>query len=169
MELEELLANLNRNKISYSGWFRSVNDLLKEINTGESSIDDKGVNHLAVVNCEITDARGYRLLESEQLYNDGRRINRLIKVSGKLQRNESPTEAMVRELSEELSLPSGDYRLVYTGSTVRENNNRPFYATLPSRCVRHHFELQMPEELWREEYVEIAPDKVAWFHWFQPE
>lgn len=169
MELKELIAILDRNRINRAGWFKSVDDLLEEIRTGESSVDNNGVNHLEIVNCEITDERGYRLLESRQLYNDGRDIQRMIKVSGKMRRYESPLNAMQRELSEELGIDADSYRLVDLGSTVRENNNRPFFATLPSRCVRHHFKLEMPYALWQEVYIERTPERTAWFTWFPPE
>jgi len=169
MTHSELIAILNRNRIDYHGWFKTVEELLQEINDGESSIDNNGVNQLAIVNCEIVDSRGYRLLEAEQVYHDGRVNSRMIKVSGKIQRNEAPVQAMHRELAEELGIVLLPNELTYTGSSVRENQFRPFYATLPSRCIRHHFFFHMPTSMWKQEYVEVDSKKTAKFRWFPSE
>jgi len=167
MEMQELLRILTSNGLSTEHWFLTEEELLEEINNGDSALDNKGIRHFVVGQCRIGRPDSVdELLEVKQIFIDGRIRERMIPVSGKLKFNEDPFEGMKRELKEELDLE--DKHLVsleLISKTFIPDNVAPSYIGLPTTCMQYVFRLVLPIEAIKSEYMEIASDRTSFFEW----
>lgn len=118
------------------GEAKSVKDFLKELGAGESflRIDKNGIARvLRVVKMIIEDNSGKALIEDYQILPDGRKKHRNQNPGGKIGINETPLQALHREIEEELGdvIKSGDYEVEIL-EVFNEERPSKAYPTLRS-------------------------------------
>ena len=130
------------------GEAKMVYDLLKEIEQGESylKIDGNGLSRVTeIVKILILDPqhpeRGYLFQLSEQMP-DGRIQERNNHPSETIKSGESPKQAAIRGIEEEIDLRGSSYRLEPQESTV-ENRASKSYPELPCQYIIHPFKVDI--------------------------
>jgi len=180
--IDDLQRQLESAGIDTSKWgigeAKTLAHLQEEIESGESVLISGETGELlrqvavavADVYYKSPDGKRYRLKEDRQIFKDGRERRRgLVQaVSEKIRPNESPKNAMIRGIREELGL-GGEIKLIEAG-TEEETLISPSYPGLPSKYVRHKFKIMLNDEQFNlEGYIEEQPDKSTYFVWEEAE
>ena len=175
-DLDELEAYLQKLP-EYAAWglnnAKSVRNLWEEIQLGESTISTDGHRLVRVVVAEIRRQVGGDkiLMELEQTLADGRkRIRSQRPMAEKIIAEESPRAALLRGLSEELSLEQGDYSILSPEPIVSKTSRMSgSYPGVMSQYERHIFQVLAPG-LPLEDFTIVEPDglRSATWGWREP-
>ncbi len=135
--LQRLLCSFGIDTTSWGcGDARTIDQLFNEISLGESflRVSDSGrlERVLRVIKMIIEDPRRGILLEDYRILPDGKRREVQRSPSGKMASHESPVEALIREMNEELSLGEKDFRLGFIESVRVEEKPSKAYPNLSS-------------------------------------
>ena len=175
---QDLIKKLSDAGIDPSIWgqgkAKTVEDLLQEVNDGEieliSTPDGTLVRKVPVVTVDVmyTDALGrhYKLVESRQVFTDGRERHRdrNTSVAEKLKVGENVAEAALRGVQEELGI-SGEIQLTEDGREITELDS-PSFPDLRSQYEIFKFSAELtPGQYKPEGYIERQPDKSTYFEW----
>lgn len=148
------------------GQAKSWQALHDEIANGECTIawqDGRPVRTLRVAVLDVRSPYGERLIEDRQEFTDGRtRRRNLDGLAEKMKPDESPYDAAIRALAEELNIRNVAVRLVGEAMDQRES---PSYPGLLSQYHRFCFRADIPVTAYRTEYVEVQADKRTFFRW----
>jgi 8-oxo-dGTP pyrophosphatase MutT (NUDIX family) len=153
------------------GKAKSFQQLLVEIEAGETQIvwqDDRPIRFVRVVAVRVRHG-GRTLVEDRQEFPDGRTRYRGYKeLSEKLYPQEDHAEAVYRALQEELGLPADELKDVpvrFLGSEFKRRES-PSYPGLESEYCWYKYEIEMPERLYKPEYIEFRGDGMCtYFVW----
>jgi hypothetical protein len=173
-----LVNLLTRCKINLNLWgkgeAKTVEHLLKEINTGECRLIEKDGELLRVVNgpgLNVFYKKGeilYKLKEEKQVYKDGRvrvRADLETSIGEKLKSGESSLDAARRALLEELNI-SSDLKLVPTASITKGPVTSISYPGLKTKYIIDVFNAYLSPESYRPEgYIEEQVDKNNYYIW----
>lgn len=135
---------LSQSGVDLSQWGKgeacTVEQFLDELGAEESVLrfyaDGSIARVLRVVKLIITDPEKGTLLEDYQILPDGRRKDRQHTPGGKIGNHETPREAVVREMDEELNLKSFDYLFKMERPHIEEKPSRS-HPTLRSIYEMH--------------------------------
>jgi hypothetical protein len=181
-QLERLLQDAQVDYFQWGimGFSKPLDRLYLENQNGDSrlEVENGRVIRLAEsVHVTVT-YKQYTLQEVRTEWKDGRERRRLPRgsVSGLREGSETPEEAAVRELKEELQLVIDSSRLVVetkelNGGVVEKKEFRgdvesESYPGLISRFFEHYYLLELTDSEFREEgYKEIQEDKTVFFVW----
>lgn len=164
--LQTLLQNQN---IDFTNWKKSVKQLYKEIQEGETSLSlESGelVRHTNAVFIEIISPDGkQQLAEIRQVYHDTSRpdnIRNSPMIGEKLTNDEDPKAGVIRGFCEELF--SGQdidtSKLVVNEISSKLPTKRDTYPGLITKAKVSSFALQIPEEYYNSNgYQEVQVDK----------
>jgi len=183
-KIDALGFRLKKAGIDISKWgtggYKTIDHLLAEIECQEAILatDANGelLRKVEVVGAAIyhltDDGNKYYLLEEKQIYIDGRERRRLAinnrSVFEKKKPNESPTEAMIRGVREELGL-GGDIYLEET-DTYHKIADSDSYPGLKAESTFYMFESILTQEQFNPDgYIERQPDKTTYFTWVKIE
>lgn len=161
------------------GQAKTVEHLLKEIQSGECQIEWQDNRPIRVINVLVADVfsldgKQY-LVEEKQVFADGRVRDRKEKngspkrgISEKMQPGEVSQDAVFRAVEEELGLEDdgwGAIRTACLGQEIEEEES-PSYPGLLTRYIKHKWQVFLSPELVKPEgYVEIQSDKSTYFVW----
>lgn len=168
----ELAAWLASSGIDLSGWgsgaAKGLADLWHEYRTGETRFEDDPPARVVEV-AQVIIRRGERvLIELAQEMADGRRRERLRPPSEKLLAGESPHNAAVRCLREELGLDVAPGELISRGVEEWQSDS-PSYPGLPTRYRLYSFETTgaaLPDEPFkRDNAADGDPVRRHWWVW----
>ncbi len=178
IELENLEKRLQDSGINISQYgkcaAKTVKDLLKEIQDKEIIlINDKNGNLLRKVRVGSIDIfytnlkeEKFFLREEKQVFKDGRERRRNLpgSVSGKIRTNEDPKESVIREIQEELGIPT---RLnVFEEEKRIEKVQSPSYPGLTSEYLIHKFSANIEDYDFNPEgYIENGDKLTTFFVW----
>lgn len=170
--LLDLISLLDDYGISTDGWIKDANSLFTEIKEEECYLVDKNgvlMRHVDVVRVFCNSKSDtLKLVEEKQVYHKtGKIMNRLHEyVSEKIKFGENPMEAAIRGLQEELGLNTE--KLIIT----KRNNPKKLDSQLSKTytsllCVYnyHDFDVSIPDDQYKEEYIENQEDKSTFFIW----
>jgi hypothetical protein len=150
---------------------KSVEDLFEEIAQGESQlrIDVRGISRVVeIVRMFVCDPnspeRGY-LLEMSQCLPGGQIRERKRCPAGKLRQGESPEEAVVRELKEELKIERDGCQLSLICSKL-ENAPSPSYPGLPCYYAVHEFRVVLKPDSYALKESFTTTEEDGTFHIF---
>lgn len=168
----ELRAWLARAGIDTETWgaggAKGVGDLWREIEAGESQLEDDPPRRVVEV-VQVIIRRGDRvLLEIEQELADGRRRQRMRPPSEKLKRGEDYAQAARRCLVEELGAKPADVALVPSTHRLEQQTlDSPSYPGLPTRYAIHEIEARadaLPDEDFIRDNA-AGDDPCRWHRW----
>lgn len=168
----ELQAWLESAGIDLTFWGRGdakrVADLWLEYRNGESSFFDEPPFRLIEV-VQINIRRGdLILLELEQEFSDGRRRVRSRPPAEKLKQGESPREAAIRCLQEELRLEESEVRLEGEEAAAEEIIISTSYPGLPTHYKLYTFEATtdtLPDEDFYRDNIPSDPIRHHLWGW----
>lgn len=177
--INSLENQLNNSGIDTSTWgqgtAKNINDLQKEINSGECVLDTDVYGNLfrkvsvASVHIYYTDEDGkkFKLIESKQVFKDGReRVRRLDRsVSEKLKLNESAEDGALRGIKEELGILT---EIVLNKLDIQtEKMLSPYsYPNLRSEYTTHHFDCNLNNNQFDSNgYIERQDNLTTYFIW----
>jgi 8-oxo-dGTP pyrophosphatase MutT (NUDIX family) len=155
LELSCLASLLEVGGVITSDWGRgeakSIKDLFQEIKDGESVLRVEAtmggvrlVRVLRVVKMSITQTRTLKTLrEVKQILPDGRVRERNQLPGGKIVFDESPADALCREMEEELTLEPGEYTWSLPEAPVFEERFSPSYPHLLTIYERYTFSVNL--------------------------
>ena len=161
---------LNRNLYG-KGQSKTWRNLLLEIHKGECEISfEQGmpIRKIKIVAIEVQSPDGkLTLVEHLQVFSDGRKRSRnILGLSEKLVSGESPIEAAVRALREELNISVENCRLSKALVLPEQLKESPSYPGLTTKYLTYQFRLQLrSEEFHPEGYIECQQDKKTYFVW----
>lgn len=174
----KLKEKLIKSGIDVSLWgkgpSRTLEALYNEIVNGEAILFDSGGGKLlrkvtiTGVDLFYTTQNGklLKLKQEKQVFKDGRIKFRHSKlsVSEKMKPNETPLEATLRGITEELGI-SGPFYLSRTSSSIETLYSKS-YPGLKSQYLCHHFKGYVPPEQYDPcGYIEEQDDKTTFFVW----
>ena len=149
------------------GSAKTFQELEAEIAAGESTIvweGDRPIRQVQIACVQVRSPDGRTLIEDRQEFTDGRvRRRGLEGVSEKLQTGETPMDAAQRALMEELGIQAV-LIIEPMGETVEERFS-PSYPGLLSRYWKYRFCTVLPQECYRDTYVEEQASKKTFFTW----
>lgn len=169
--ITELAEWLTAAGIDTTGWgqgaAKQLADLWNEYKSGETRFaDEPAVREVTVVEVVIKRDE-YILVETEQVFRDGRRRIRLRPPSEKVKGNEAPRAAVLRCLREELAIESQEASLGEKGAVTEQTFLSPSYPGLPTRYIFHTFDAFI-DKLPDADFYTInnaADDPVRRHHW----
>lgn len=176
--LENLQILLDIHGINSKEWgkgrTKTVADLFGEIVSQETilEIQENGVivRKLSVIGAKVfyidQNNQRFYLKEDKQVFNDDRIRKRDLScsVSEKMKANESPEQALIRGLQEELGV-FGDLNFVDQGSTL-ETADSPSYPGLFTKYTRYSFDVVLNSDQYNPNgYTEVQSDKKNYFVW----
>ncbi len=173
MKREELINLLQTNGIDPSrfgiGTTKSLDDLVKEIETGETKISQRVVREVSVVTINVfadVDGVRYRLVEVRQEFKDGRERTRTqlsTSIQEKKHPGETSKEAIDRGLKEEIGVARFTHLSgVLTFVEVLESPSFPGVLTI-YRLERVDVLLDPSE--YKPTYKETEADLTSFFEW----
>lgn len=167
-QLKEMLSKYP--EIKTNTWVKGLSDLFTEIKEGECVLNltpegiDRCVNVVAV-KCFHTNHKNeqFKLVEQKQFFKNGiTRSRDHDHLAEKLQSCESPMEAAVRGLQEELKLSGLDIKPEESTLVVKES---PSYAGIKSMYKIFNFSCEIFSDKYRSFYLEKQKDKDTLFVW----
>lgn len=161
MTAQQLITLLQLYAIDWSGWQRTLEDLLLEVTRGETtfSIDKDGlVRHVHVARAIILDKDGRQLKEHEQTLPSGKVRQRGFPPSGKLTHEENPRAGILRELKEEIGFEENDFASIEVCPTHTEKKEAPSYAGLVSVFTYHDYIMKLHPEAFKDVYEKTEED-----------
>lgn len=161
-EIRNIFSHLDQSKWT----MKTIDDIIEEVLVGETQlVQINNIYHRKVVVgfCEITN-RGKRLMEQSQTWHNGQVRYRNQPVAGKLRFTMNPQAEMLREIEEELGIPSSKIKLVFSHMTENQGDS-PYFPGVPGLWEEHHFIWCMPDEMVQENYTEDDGRKVTVFGW----
>lgn len=177
MTQQDLTIKLTDAGIDTSLWGRgkakTAADLLEEINGGEAELittaDGKLMRKVAVANIDVMyvdrTGRNYRLVESRQVFADGRERARDLgtSVAEKLKSGEDILAAAKRGVEEELGITN---IVLESKGTESKSMDSLSYPGLPTVYEIYKFSAVLTNEQYKPEgYVEKTADKTIYFEW----
>lgn len=172
---DELRDWLHAHGIDTSGYglgtARPLSSLYGELVTGDSLLTEEDGRPLQLIEgVSLTVTYGDLVLrEARQVFTDGRTVSRGFQqgsVSEKLMPGETPEQAAVRGMEEELEREPGEYELFPETHTDTIERLSVAFPGLPGRYVLHRFPVAMlPAGFRTGGYVEHQPDKSTYFEW----
>jgi len=153
------------------GKAKTVSNLLEEIRKKESQlvIDEKGISRVVgiakMIICDPNRPERGSLIELSQRLPDGRIRKRNQQPSEKIKGKESPEEAVVRGIKEELHIGRGGYRLFSIPPKV-ESIPSPSYPGLPCYYTVHRFKVVLRANSPALEESFTITEKDGTFHLF---
>lgn len=182
-----VLCLLKKYEIPYKSWdqngtTRTLDKLIKSVNNGEISLEP-GENNLvlhinvavATVRCKHN-SRWFVLQEFRQINSHGELRPRAFSgIGGKIRtRNESPRQALQRELAEELGGSKSDFKDPENYTLIEGNDEvlgpQPSDGHPGALDVYHrkHFLCTIDHHLYQHEYHEKRDDgKIVYFRWVE--
>ncbi len=176
--IKALRDQLEQAGISTADWgkgqAKTLRHLVKEIKDGETILvnDARGqlVRSVVVGNADVyyklPNGNLLCLKEYRQVFNDGRERRRNLgcAVSEKMKPNETPEEAMIRGIQEELGI-AGPIDIAAEG-TKEETIDSPSYPGLRSRYIQHKFRIMLNSEQYKlDGYTEEQGEIKTYFIW----
>lgn len=176
------LLLLQKHGISVDKWgtgvAKTVDHLIKEISDEESVlvVESSGelVRQLAVAVVDvyyrdIVNNKRYKLIESKQIFKDGRQRERNLETSlaEKLKANEKPDEEVAtRALEEELGIEGNlKVNIEKIKDVIRESDS---YPGLRNKTKVYYFSVVLSEDQYNPEgYSEHQADKDNYFEWIE--
>lgn len=124
-----------------AGGAKTVADLWREIQAGETRLEDDPPRRVVEVAQVIIRRDGLTLLEIEQELADGQRRQRMLPPSEKMKSGEDYAMSAVRGLEEELGIDAAAVALRPESHRLREQLlDSPSYPGLPTRYLLHEVE-----------------------------
>lgn len=170
--LTELVKFLNNRKIPYENWgtgeSKTLVHLLAEITSGEAILEDKHNRVLRIVTGVGVNVlfQHLKLVEEKQIFSDGRERRRGLSTSvgEKMKAGESPDEAAIRTLKEELGIVG--VAISNTGVENREPVPSTSYPGLWTKNTVYIYGARLSSHQFRHEgYIEVQSDKTSYFVW----
>lgn len=166
--LAELTAQLVCNGINLETWgldgYKSPEELFHEIQAGESLLTHDGqslVRDVKFSAAEVFFKSSEGVLRLREIRENKNSLG--FSVSEKIQKNETPCEAMVRGIEEELSLTGVSPQ--YTGCRIWKSDSAS-YPGLKAQYTCYTYELWLrPEEFCQEGYREEKKGRTRRFLW----
>lgn len=148
------------------GEAKTVEELMAEIRNGECEvIFDVLLDPIRVVRVArvFVTHKGRQLVETKQVMLDGRvRHRHIAGISEKLHASEPPHSGAIRGLKEELGIDIDFLRVIGNSSECKESKS---YPELLCRYEFFDFLLEMPDELFRDEYIANEEGSTTYFGW----
>lgn len=151
-----------------TGIAKSTDDLWHEIVVGESLLQFDPLLRIVQVASVLVTQGGRQLIESVQIFRDGRKRYPQRLPSEKMKPNETPEAAAIRCLHEEVAWPRlmllSQPQLINTQTRLADS---PSYPGLTSEFTLHTVKVEV-QGLPRSDFVTInqaSQDPVASFHW----
>ena len=173
MNKQELIALLEKNRIDPSsfgqGKAKSIDDLLEEIEKGETTLSQRIVREVSVVTINVfanVDDKEYLLVEHEQIFDDGRKRQRNLptSLSEKMHPEETVNKAVARGIKEELGVDN--YSCVGEIINKTEAIDSPsFPGVLTIYRIQEVDVLLDPSEYKPDGYEEKDHDLTSYFRW----
>jgi hypothetical protein len=140
-ELAEWLAAAGIDTASWGqGVSKQLTDLWQEYQGGETRfVDDPAARQVKVVEVVIR-RDDFILVETEQVFRDGRRRLRMRPPSEKIKGGEAPRAAALRCLREELGVAQNEVALGEKGQRTEQSFLSPSYPGLPTHYTFYTFE-----------------------------
>ena len=175
---EEIIDLLTEYRTPFRFWNgqlgESLDGFVSSIRLGETWLEaasDGLIHHVnvAVVTVRhLLNGQWLELREDRQEFPDGTIKRR--KFSGslgeKIRENETPLNAAKRGLFEELSFPKhAKYQMVSDEIEVTQRRITHWYPGLTDKYNRNQFMCDIPQEMYKPEYVEIYLNKRIYFKW----
>ena len=178
---ETLGAYLMRFGIPVNNWgqgaAKTVQHLFSEITNGDCELvqEESGlVRRVHVVNISVFakfDGNKHTLIEDRQVFNEGTPQERMRQrrdlggaVSEKIHSSENPDAAVPRALNEELGV-GGTIGFDKTGSEDVDRDS-PSFPGLRTQYRAHHYNVTLiGDQIHKEGYKEVQPDKTTYFVW----
>jgi hypothetical protein len=155
------------------GYAKTLSHLLKEIESGECTILEEGVNLLREIEfamCEMFYHDGknlFKLIEEKQVFNDGRtRIrDKESSVSEKMMIGEDPLESLIRGVEEELGIILDESQIEEEGDVKKIESSQSFPGLI-TKYSGHNFTCFLNQNQYNPTgYVEVQKDKSTYFIW----
>lgn len=171
--LEDLTQILKAAHICTDGWRKSVLVLFKELQEGDCRLQ-KNEKHGLIRTVDVTrifcvSKNGtLKLVEDKQIhFKTGQTIRRGHEcICEKAKSHESLFEAARRGLQEELQMDTKKLIIIKKPtSKAKDVELSASYNTLMCVYTYHDFQTIIPEDQWKEEYVEVQQDKCTYFVW----
>ena len=156
-----------------TGYAKTLNHLLSEINSGECSIveeDGKLIREIEFVMAEIfyeKEGKIFKLIEDRQIFSDGRIRTRKKEssVSEKMIIGEDPLKSLIRGIEEELRVYIKESQIESSGTEEKKEESQSFPG-LMTKYKGHKFICFFEESQYNPEgYLEIQKDKKTYFVW----
>ncbi|MBA2369363.1 MAG: NUDIX hydrolase [Candidatus Protochlamydia sp.] len=172
--LDGLKELLNNYKVCPTNWIKSVNALYNEVTKGDCTLSIKNErlhSHVngVVIKCFYTNDQGekYQLFEEKQVFKNGQTRERGHKfIAEKIQSNESPEQAALRGLAEELKIFGPKVSLT---PLFEENKcdtvDSPDYKGIQTTYCTNVFLCEISPTHYKDFYVEDQEDKQTFFSW----
>lgn len=180
MNKNELEKYLNNYKIPTKEWgvgaSKTIGHLVKEINVGESIIEESGENLLRkekgiAINLFYHDGKNLlKLFETKQIFKDGRTRERELatSVGEKMIPGETPIETVERAFKEELGIKISQ-RIIKDIKFVIADNEPVASKAFPGLLTKRLFyiaDIFLPKKFYKPEgYIEKQSDKTTFFEW----
>lgn len=177
--IEDLKKLLTKAGIDLKKWgkdkAKTLDQFYKELKNGESVLIRRGksgelLRKVSVAAANIyyiaSDGTKYRLKEVRQVFKDGRERARELaqSVLEKMQPGESPEEAMIRGIREELGI-SSEIKL-NKAIINKQQTKSPSYPDLLTQYTTYIYEVLFNNDQFDPEgYKEEGPDKTTYFEW----
>jgi hypothetical protein len=172
---EKIVKELNH--IDKTKWIKPLSRLIeevihkKELLLFKDSVSGKVYTDGVLVSCRVF-SNNKELLETSQVFKNGKTTNRNIPVSGKVKLGTSIDEGILLELSEELSLDINFLRLELKSGKIKfrkkeriKDKPSTFFTGTYTNYDQYIYEWEMPIQLYKEQYIEHQPDKDSYFTW----
>lgn len=173
---ERVITLLEHYAIDTSAWhggsIKTVNDLIEEVRLGESSLIENNNELLRLVRvvCPTIyariDDRIYVLIENRQEFINGnvRHRNLGSSLGEKIINNESPLDALLRGLREELQIERFD-EILYSGESVDRGDSQSYPGLLSEYRKYNYAVVLSPDDFCPEGYMEVQARKTTYFTW----
>lgn len=172
-ELEEFLISQGVDTSTWGlGSTKSVGDLWKEIQNGDSFLQDSPFSRVVEIVQLIIQRDGLTLMEIEQELDDGRKRDRYFPPSEKKRRGKSPLETAINCIEDEFGLQEKDILIdenSYEYEEDQELKDSKSFPGLPCKYIYHKYNATvegLPEtDFWTSEADRNRDDPVRRHHW----